>query len=42
MEGKIKDLKYALKPGEFEFFKERALERKKYKTSVRNIIFERK
>ncbi len=24
MEGKIKDLKYALKPGEFEFFKERA------------------
>ena len=42
MEGKTKDLKYTLQPGEFEVFKERALERKKYKTSVRNIIFERK
>ncbi len=42
MEGKTKDLKYTLKPGEFKVFKERALERKKYRTSVRNIIFERK
>ena len=41
-EGKTKDLRYKLKPEEFEVFKKRALERKKYKTSVRNIIFERK
>lgn len=42
VKGKTKDLSYKLKPEEFEVFKKRALERKKYKTSVRNIIFERK
>ncbi len=42
MEGKSKDVRYILKAGEFGAFKKRALERKKYKTSVRNIIFERK
>jgi len=41
-ERQIKYLKYKMEVDNFEAFKKRALERQKYKTSISNIIFEKK
>jgi hypothetical protein len=42
IERQIKNLKYKIEPDNFEAFKKQALERQKYKSSISNIVFEKK